>query len=120
MFRRPNHDWIFYPPTVPVAIGLARGRAAGLGLVVAPARAVLARDAAAVLDRRCPVVFFQLWPVKGFQYLLPIAPAVAILAARAIVATLAPAAGLAADAAPARGGTAGRCRSPCAIARCRC
>jgi hypothetical protein len=26
-----------------------------------------------------PAVFFQLWPVKGFQYLLPIAPAVAVL-----------------------------------------
>ena len=31
-----------------------------------------------------PVVFFQLWPVKGFQYLLPIAPAIAVLAARGI------------------------------------
>jgi uncharacterized membrane protein YjfL (UPF0719 family) len=28
------------------------------------------------------VVFFQIWPVKGFQYLLPIAPALAILAGR--------------------------------------
>ena len=32
-----------------------------------------------------PVVFFELWPVKGFQYLLPIAPAVALLGARAVV-----------------------------------
>jgi hypothetical protein len=29
-----------------------------------------------------PVAFFQLFPVKGFQYLLPIAPAVAVLAGR--------------------------------------
>lgn len=29
-----------------------------------------------------PVAFFQLFPIKGFQYLLPIAPAVALLAAR--------------------------------------
>jgi len=29
-----------------------------------------------------PVAFFQICPVKGFQYLLPIAPAVALLAAR--------------------------------------
>ncbi len=41
--------------------------------------------------RRCscrwiavPVAFFQLWPVKGFQYLLPIAPPLAVLAARAL------------------------------------
>jgi hypothetical protein len=31
-----------------------------------------------------PVAFFQLWPVKGFQYLLPVAPAVAVLAARTL------------------------------------
>ena len=31
-----------------------------------------------------PVVFFMLWPVKGYQYLLPIAPPVAILAGRAL------------------------------------
>ena len=29
-----------------------------------------------------PAVFFQLWPVKGFQYLLPTAPPVALLAGR--------------------------------------
>jgi hypothetical protein len=29
-----------------------------------------------------PVIFFQIWPVKGFQYLLSIAPPMAILAAR--------------------------------------
>jgi hypothetical protein len=32
-----------------------------------------------------PAAFFQLWPVKGFQYLLPTAPAVALLAAHAVV-----------------------------------
>jgi hypothetical protein len=31
-----------------------------------------------------PVAFFQLWPVKGYQYLLPVAPAVAVLAGRAL------------------------------------
>jgi 4-amino-4-deoxy-L-arabinose transferase-like glycosyltransferase len=31
-----------------------------------------------------PLLFFQAWPVKGFQYLLPTAPAVAILAARGL------------------------------------
>ena len=29
-----------------------------------------------------PVVFFQIWPAKGFQYLLPIAPPFALLAGR--------------------------------------
>jgi hypothetical protein len=31
-----------------------------------------------------PVIFFEVWPVKGFSYLLPIAPAAALLCARAI------------------------------------
>src|SRR5262249_36181328 len=31
-----------------------------------------------------PAAFFQLWPVKGFQYLLPIAPAFAVLAGRTL------------------------------------
>jgi len=32
-----------------------------------------------------PIVVFQLWPVKGFQYLLPLAPALVVLAARTFV-----------------------------------
>ena len=32
-----------------------------------------------------PVLFFELWPVKGFQYLLPIVAPVTILAARALL-----------------------------------
>jgi hypothetical protein len=31
-----------------------------------------------------PIAFFQLFPVKGYQYLLPVAPAVAVLAGRCI------------------------------------
>jgi hypothetical protein len=31
-----------------------------------------------------PVVFFELWPVKGFQYLLPAGPPIAVLAGRAL------------------------------------
>jgi hypothetical protein len=31
------------------------------------------------------LLFFSLWPVKGFQYLLPIAPVAAVLAARTVV-----------------------------------
>ena len=47
--------------------------------------------------RRCslcwiivPAAFFELWPVKGFQYLLPVAPAVALLAARLFTLELRP------------------------------
>ena len=32
-----------------------------------------------------PLLFFQLWPVKGFQYLLPVVTPLAILAARGLL-----------------------------------
>ena len=35
-----------------------------------------------------PVLFFTLWPVKGFQYLLPIAPVLAVLAGRTLTRPL--------------------------------
>ena len=37
-----------------------------------------------VLALLVPFAFFQLWPTKGFQYLLPAAPAIALLAARTL------------------------------------
>jgi 4-amino-4-deoxy-L-arabinose transferase-like glycosyltransferase len=84
LFRRPNHDWGFYPTVVPVAIGLLVVCAAGLGVWYARResrwKVTLLLSWIAV-----PAAFFQLWPVKGFQYLLPVAPAVAVLAARGLV-----------------------------------
>jgi hypothetical protein len=84
LFRRPNHDLLFYPTVVPVAMGI-------LVVLVAIAGLWLLRRETSWPEKLLvgwivvPVIFFQLWPVKGFQYLLPIAPAVVILAARAIV-----------------------------------
>jgi hypothetical protein len=84
LFRRPNHDWLFYPANVPEMIG-------PLVLAAAVAGLVLLRRTASWPERlllcwiAVPVVFFQLWPVKGFQYLLPIAVPVAVLAARLLV-----------------------------------
>jgi hypothetical protein len=84
LFRRPNHDWLFYPTHVPEMIG-------PLVLAAAAAGLVLLRRTASWPERlllcwiAVPVVFFQLWPVKGFQYLLPIAVPVAVLAARLLV-----------------------------------
>ncbi len=83
LFRRPNHDWLFYPTVVPVAIGplIVLAALAGLWLL---RRETSWREKLLVGWIVVPAVFFELWPVKGFQYLLPIAPAFAILAARAI------------------------------------
>jgi Dolichyl-phosphate-mannose-protein mannosyltransferase len=83
LFRRPNHDWLFYPTTVPEAIGPLVLLAAGLGLWLLR-RESSWRETLLLCWIAVPLVFFQLWPVKGFQYLLPAAPAVAVLAARGI------------------------------------
>lgn len=84
LFRRPNHDWLFYPRVVPVAIGLLVICAAVLGLWYAR-RGPRWKVTLLVSWIAVPAAFFQLWPVKGFQYLLPIAPAVAVLAAKGLV-----------------------------------
>ncbi len=83
LFRRPNHDWMFYPSEVPWAIG-------PLLIVVALAGLWLLRKERSWRETLLlswivvPALFFQLWPVKGFQYLLPIAPAFAVLAGRTL------------------------------------
>jgi hypothetical protein len=83
LFRRPNHDWLFYPATVPEAIGplVALVAVAGLWLL---RREASWRETLLLAWIATPLAFFQLWPVKGFQYLLPIAPALALLAGRAL------------------------------------
>ncbi len=83
LFRRPNHDWLFYPATVPEAIGPLVVLAAVIGLWLLRREASW-RETLLVSWIAVPVAFFSLWPVKGFQYLLPIAPALAVLAARAL------------------------------------
>jgi len=83
LFRRPNHTWDFYLSTVPPAIGV-------LVIIVAIAGLWLLRregswrEKLLVLWVVVPVVFFQIWPTKGCQYLLPVVPALAILADRAL------------------------------------
>ncbi|HTE62520.1 MAG TPA: glycosyltransferase family 39 protein, partial [Solirubrobacteraceae bacterium] len=83
LLRRPNHDWLFYPATVPEAIGPLLLLAAVVGLWLLRREASW-RETLLMSWIAVPVVFFWLWPVKGFQYLLPVAPAVAVLAARAL------------------------------------
>jgi 4-amino-4-deoxy-L-arabinose transferase-like glycosyltransferase len=84
LFRRPNHSWDFYPTVVPPAIGF-------LVIIVALAGLIILRREAGWRERllvawiAVPLLFFMLWPVKGFQYLLPIAPPLAVLAGRALV-----------------------------------
>src|SRR3954463_15322531 len=83
LFRRPNHDFMFYLTEVPKAIGFGVVAAAIAGLWMLRKKGTW-RETLLVAWIAVPSVFFQLWPVKGFQYLLPIAPAVAVLAGRAL------------------------------------
>lgn len=84
LFRRPNHEWTFYPSTVPLAIGPLLILTALLGLWLVR-RQWSWREKLLVAWIAVPVLFFQSWPTKGFQYLLPIAPPFAILAAQAVI-----------------------------------
>lgn len=83
LFRRPNHTWDFYLTTVPQAMGVAVVALAALGVLLFWKHKTW-RDKLLLTWIAIPVLFFQLWPTKGFQYLLPAAPAVAILAARVL------------------------------------
>ena len=81
LFRRPNHEWSFYLQVVPPAVGILVIAAAALGLVLLWKERSW-REKLLLAWIFVPVAFFQLWPVKGFQYLLPIAPPLAVLAGR--------------------------------------
>lgn len=85
LFRRPNHSFFFYPTSVSDAVGplLLAVAVAGLWALRRERdwRVVLLVSWVVV-----PSIFFELWPVKGFQYLLPVAPPIALLGARAIAA----------------------------------
>jgi hypothetical protein len=83
LFRRPNHSWSFYPATVPLAMGplVVAAALAGLWLL---RREISWRETLLLSWIAAPALFFQLYPVKGFQYLLPCAPAVAVLAGRTL------------------------------------
>lgn len=83
LFRRPNHPWSFYITVIPPAIGI-------LVIIVALAGLYFLRREHSWREKLLlswiivPFTFFEIWPVKGYQYLLPIAPAIALLAGRAL------------------------------------
>ena len=84
LFRAPNHDWNFYLIQVSRALGPLLLAAALLALV-ASLRAWSWRETLLACWAAVPILFFQVWPVKGFQYLLPVAVVVVVLAARLVV-----------------------------------
>jgi hypothetical protein len=89
--RRPNHETLFYAHVVPPSVGWLLIAAALVGLVWLR-RLNSWRESLLLWWVAVPAAFFTLWPVKGYQYLLPVAPVVALLAGRTVayLATLKP------------------------------
>ncbi len=85
--RGPNHDVAFYFTAVAGSMGWLLIATALTGLLVlrdsSSWRETLLLSWVAV-----PLLFFEVWPVKGFSYLLVVLPAVAVLAARALARLL--------------------------------
>jgi 4-amino-4-deoxy-L-arabinose transferase-like glycosyltransferase len=84
LFRPANHAWSFYATALPPAIGWGVIAAALLSFTLLHKRASW-RETLLASWIVVPVVAFELWPVKGYQYLVMIAPPFAVLAARTIV-----------------------------------
>ena len=72
LFRRPNHDSASTSTVVPAAIGLARARRRRRRPRAGCAGGSSWRETLLLCWIAVPVAFFELWPVKGFQYLLPL------------------------------------------------
>ena len=85
--RRPNHDFAFYLTDVPATMGVLVIVAAVVGLVLLRHRSSW-RETLLLAWIVVPFVFFEVWPVKGFPYLLVVTPALVVLAARALAALI--------------------------------
>ncbi len=82
LVRQPNHSLAFYLTAVPPAMGIGVVGLAALSLIArARSRRWTWRETLVACWLGVPIAFLELWPVKGFQYLLPLAPVVAVLAA---------------------------------------
>ncbi|MGZ4494241.1 MAG: ArnT family glycosyltransferase [Nocardioides sp.] len=85
LVRRPNHGYGFYMQTVPGAVGVLVLLSATLAVwLVWRRRQPAWREVLLLSWIVVPTLAFTVWPVKGFQYLLPAAPALAVLAARGL------------------------------------
>jgi hypothetical protein len=82
--REPNHTFTFYFTAVGASMGIVLLLAAGLGLALFHRRLTW-REALLFSWLVIPLVYFEVWPTKGFSYLLPLAPVVAVLAAVSLV-----------------------------------
>jgi 4-amino-4-deoxy-L-arabinose transferase-like glycosyltransferase len=78
--RPPNHTWLFYLFTLLPYFFLVAALGVLGGLLALRRRTP--SDILTLLWLAIPAAFFQFWTVKGFHYMIPVAPAVCLLAAR--------------------------------------
>lgn len=83
LFRRPNHDPLFYFQVLPGGINPLVLIVALVGIVIL-FRQRTWREKLLLLWIAVPGLFFELWPVKGYQYLLPIIVPISVFAGRAL------------------------------------
>ncbi len=83
LLRRPNHPFTFYAEVLPGALGPVLLVLAVVGVVLAIRRSAW-EDRLLLAWIFVPLSFYEAWPVKGYQYLLPVLPALVVLAARVI------------------------------------
>ena len=78
--RPPNHSYSFYPEVLVGSLGYVL-----MGLVILTAGYVLVKRSAKCSGAlllfwiSIPFLFFQIWPTKGFYYMVPLIPALVIL-----------------------------------------
>ena len=80
LLRQSNHGWAFYATTSLPMIGVLLMLSALVSIATRWKQRTW-RETLMMAWIIVPIVFFQVWSVKGFQYLLPIAPALVILGA---------------------------------------
>jgi hypothetical protein len=85
--RRPNHSFAFYFTKVGAAMGIALLvlAAVAVGWQWFSERSFSWREILLMSWIVVPLLFFEVWPVKGFSYLLPLAPVAALLGARTLI-----------------------------------
>ena len=83
LLRKPNHGYGFYFTTSIPDLGLVVVALAAFGWF-ALRRERSWRETLLLCWIGVPFVFFDVWPTKGYQYLLIIAPPVAVFAARGL------------------------------------
>lgn len=82
--RKPNHTFTFYFSAVGESMGFALIAVAVLGIAVFHRR-VTWRETLLLAWLVVPLVYFEVWPTKGFAYLMPLAPVISVLAAVGLV-----------------------------------